>query len=72
MIVYLQYRPHLSGHPNIRNFVKRRLPFYILINGGYAAAMAICGILPSLSVTIYALVIIGIMVYYARFRIPKK
>jgi uncharacterized membrane protein len=68
--VYLKNHPELSVTPISPATLRGQVPVYLATNGIYLVAIAFAWVLPWLSYVLYALVLVWLMVRYARINNP--
>jgi uncharacterized membrane protein len=70
--LYMRKHPELCVSPVSSEAVRALIPVYAVTNGIYAAAIALAWVFPWASYVLYAFVLAGLMVRYARLSNPFR
>lgn len=71
MGIYLRTRPHLTVPDFREKYFRPQMPIYALVNGTYAAAMAVAPFRPGLSYLIYAGMTVFLIVFLTRWNMRR-
>lgn len=71
MLLYLKSHPHLCPRIDMKKYIKKHRPIYLIVNGSYVVAMLIGQWLPLLSYTIYGLLLALLIIFYGKYD-PEK